>query len=140
MLIYKSLHIIAMVAWFAGLFYLPRLFVYHSEADDTISQERFKVMERRLFHGIMNPAAVATVIFGCILIYYNASYYILVSWMHFKLLLVGILLAYHAMCGYFVRQFKINKNTKSSKFYRLYNEIPTVLLIGIVMLVVVKPN
>lgn len=139
MLIYKALHIIAMVAWFAGLFYLPRLFVYHTEADDKISQERFKVMERRLFYGIMNPAAVATVIFGCILIYYNASYYMLVSWMHFKLFLVILLLAYHFICGCFVRQFKFNKNTKSSKFYRIYNEIPTLLLISIVMLVVVKP-
>lgn len=140
MLIYKSLHIIAMVAWFAGLFYLPRLFVYHAEADDTISKERFKIMERRLFYGIMNPAAVATVIFGLILIYYNASYYMLVSWMHFKLFLVAILLIYHAICWYFIRQFKLNQNSKSSKFYRFYNEIPTLLLISIVMLVVIKPS
>jgi len=140
MLIYKALHIIAMVAWFAGLFYLPRLFVYHSDAKDTISQERFKIMERRLFYGIMNPAAVATVIFGLVLIYYNLSYYMLVSWMHYKFLLVILLLVYHASCGYFVRQFKLNKNSKSSKFYRIYNELPTLLLIGIVMLVVVKPS
>lgn len=140
MLVYKALHIIAMVAWFAGLFYLPRLFVYHSEANDTISQERFKVMERRLFYGIMNPAAVATVIFGLILIYYNVSYYMLVSWMHIKLFLVVLLLAYHSICGYFVRQFRLNKNSKSSKFYRIYNEIPTLLLISIVLLVVVKPS
>lgn len=140
MLIYKSLHIIAMVAWFAGLFYLPRLFVYHADARDSISDERFKIMERRLYLGIMNPAAILTVLFGVILLCYNPSYYFLVTWMHIKLLLVLFLIIYHVWCGYFVRQFKLNKNSKTSKFYRFYNEIPTLILIGIVMLVVIKPS
>ncbi len=140
MLIYKALHIIAMVAWFAGLFYLPRLFVYHADATDKISQERFKIMERRLYKGIMNPAAVATLLFGSILLSYNPSYYFLVNWMYIKLFLVVLLIMYHILCGYFVRQFNLNKNQKTSKFYRIYNEIPTLLLIGIVILVVVKPS
>lgn len=140
MLTYKALHIIAMVAWFAGLFYLPRLFVYHADTIDKISLDRFKIMERRLFYGIMNPAAVATILFGSMLLHYNPSYYFLAKWMYIKLFLVAILLIYHILCGYYVRQFSSNNNHKTAKFYRIYNEIPTLLLIGIVMLVVVKPN
>lgn len=139
MLIIKALHLIAMVAWFAGLFYLPRLFVYHADAKDNISLERFNVMERRLFYAIMYPAAVLTTVFGGLLITYNPHYYLQVGWMQAKLALVGVLWAYHFICGYFVRQFVGNKNVRSSRFYRVFNEVPTLLLIGIVFLVVMKP-
>lgn len=139
MLYVKAIHIIAMVAWFAGLFYLPRLFVYHVDAHDDISLDRFKVMERRLFYGIMNPAAVITLLFGFDLVHYNTNYYLHAPWMQAKFLLVIFLIVYHVSCGYFVRIFKLDKNTKSSKFYRFYNEVPTLLLIAIVLLVVVKP-
>ncbi len=139
MMIIKALHIIALVAWFAGLFYLPRLFVYHADANDTISIERFKIMERRLYYAIMWPAAVLTTIFGVWLITYNWHYYLSVSWMHVKLALVFVLWGYHLVCGHFVRQFALNKNNYGHRFYRFFNEVPTLLLIGIVLLVVVKP-
>lgn len=139
MLIYKSIHIIAMVAWFAGLFYLPRLFVYHADAEDKISQERFKVMERRLFYAIMTPAAIVTAIFGFILLYANIDYYLEANWMHAKMILVAVLASYHILCGYYVYQFKHNKNRRNSKFFRFYNEVPTLLLITIVLLAVVRP-
>ena len=138
MLIVKSFHIIAMVAWFAGLFYLPRLFVYHADATDNIGIERFKVMERRLYYAITWPAAVLTTVFGIWLITYNFSYYLQAGWMHMKLFLVGLLWAYHLVCGHFVKQFISDRNTRGSRFYRLFNEIPTLLLIGIVFLVVLK--
>ncbi len=139
MLIIKALHIIAMVAWFAGLFYLPRLFVYHADAHDQISIERFKIMERRLYYGITWPAAVMTTLFGIWLVTYNVHYYLAVHWMHAKLGLVVFLWGYHVLCGHFLRQFARDENTRGQRFYRMYNEIPTVLLIGIVLLVVVKP-
>lgn len=140
MLIIKALHIISMVAWFAGLFYLPRLFVYHAEATDLISLERFNVMERRLYYAITWPAAVLTTVFGVWLVMYNSHYYFSAGWMHAKLGLVILLWAYHLVCGYFVRQFARGSNTRGHKFYRVFNEVPTLLLIGIVLLVVVKPN
>jgi len=139
MLYIKALHIIAMVAWFAGLFYLPRLFVYHSEAHDTISLERFKIMERRLYKGIMWPAGIMTTIFGVWLITYMPRYYLIAGWMHAKLTLVVILWAYHVCCGRMVRLFAQGKNTHTSKFYRVFNELPTLFLISIVILVVVRP-
>jgi len=139
MLIIKALHIIAMVAWFAGIFYLPRLFVYHAEARDAISIERFKVMEFRLMYAIATPAALLTTIFGSWLIFYNRQYYLNVGWMQAKLILVCMLWLYHVTCGYFVKQFAGDNNKRTSKFYRLFNEIPTLLLIGIVLLVVIKP-
>ncbi|MCX7116493.1 MAG: CopD family protein [Legionellales bacterium] len=139
MLIIKALHIIAMVAWFAGLFYLPRLFVYHSECVDSLSIERFKVMERRLYYGITWPAALFTTSFGISLLLSQPKYYAHAHWMHAKLGLVVFLWAYHLMCGHFLKRFAATKNKLTSKFYRPFNEIPTVLLIGIVMLAVVKP-
>ena len=138
MLTYKALHIIAMVAWFAGLFYLPRLFVYHADAHDPISVERFKIMERRLLYGIMWPAGLVTTGLGLWLLSYNPQYYLSVTWMHEKLGLVGLLWLYHVACGVFVKQFKNERNTRSSRFYRVFNEAPTLLLIGIVFLVVLK--
>ena len=139
MLIIKALHIISMVAWFAGLFYLPRLFVYHAEAIDSISLDRFKVMERRLYFAITWPAALLTTGFGLWLVAYNYEYYLKAGWFHAKFALVVLLWIYHLLCGHFVKRFAANKNDRKAYFFRLFNEIPTVLLIGIVLLVVIKP-
>lgn len=140
MLIIKAFHIISMVAWFAGLFYLPRLFVYHVDASDITSQLRFCVMERRLYYAIMCPAAILTLVFGFWLMTYNMQYYLGAAWMHGKLGLVLLLGVFHVFCGYCVRQFARGRNTYTSRFYRILNEIPTVGLIVIVLLVVVKPG
>ncbi len=134
-----SLHIIAVIAWFAGLFYLPRLFVYHAQTQDEISLERFKVMERRLYKAIMVPAMLASVFFGIWLLVLNPDYYLKAGWMHAKLLFVVLLIGYHHVCGYYVRKFSNNQNTKSHYYYRVFNEIPTVILISIVFLAEVKP-
>lgn len=138
MLYVKAFHIIAMVAWFAGLFYLPRLFVYHAESNDAISLERFKVMERRLYYGITWPAGIVTTLLGIWLVSYNPNYYLKAGWMHGKLTLVLLLWGYHMLCGYYLKRFARNNNRKSARFFRVYNELPTLLLIGIVLLVVVK--
>jgi len=139
-LICKALHIIAMVAWFAGLFYLPRLFVYHVDAHDEISLQRFKIMEYRLYYAISWPAAVFTTGLGLGLMSANFSYYLHSGWMLAKLWLVALLWVYHLLCGYFLHAFAHDRNTNSAKFYRLFNEVPTLLLAGIVILVIVKPN
>ena len=139
MLLIKALHIIAMVAWFAGLFYLPRLFVYHADAQDKISLERFMIMERRLFYAIMWPAAFLTTLFGIWLISYNTLYYLTAGWMHCKLVLVLLLWSYHVYCGHVIKQFAHGNNKRKARFFRIMNEIPTLLLIGIVLLVVMKP-
>ena len=136
----KALHLIAMVAWFAGLFYLPRLFVYHATADDTVSIERFKVMEYRLYYFIMLPAALLTVIFGFILFSFSAAYYSQAMWMHIKLILVCLLIIFHGYCGKLLKDFKHDKNKHSSLFYRCFNEFPTLLLIVIVILAEVQPG
>lgn len=138
MLYVKAFHIIAMVAWFAGMFYLPRLFVYHTDATDEISVSRFKIMERRLYYGITWPAALLTTVLGLWLLSYNPSYYLKAGWMHAKLSLVLLLWVYHLMCGHYLKAFAQDRNAKSSRFFRIYNELPTLLLIGIVLLVVVK--
>ncbi|AUH73102.1 protoporphyrinogen oxidase HemJ [Legionella sainthelensi] len=139
MLYVKAFHIIAMVAWFAGLFYLPRLFVYHADTHDAISLNRFKTMERRLYYGITWPAALLTTILGLWLLSYNPGYYLKAAWMHAKLGLVVVLWTYHLLCGHYYKAFTEDKNKKSTRFFRIYNELPTLLLIGIVILVVVKP-
>ncbi|CEK10639.1 protoporphyrinogen oxidase HemJ [Legionella hackeliae] len=139
MLTIKAFHIIAMVAWFAGLFYLPRLFVYHAQTSDRISLERFKIMERRLYYGITWPAGIVTTVLGLALLLYNPSYYLKAGWMHAKLGLVVVLWIYHLACGHFRQQFVKGKNTKTATFYRIFNELPTLFLIVIVLLVVVKP-
>ncbi|KTC86736.1 protoporphyrinogen oxidase HemJ [Legionella brunensis] len=139
MLTIKAFHIIAMVAWFSGLFYLPRLFVYHAQTTDNISLERFKIMERRLYYGITWPSAIITTALGLILLTYDPSYYLKAGWMHAKLGLVFLLWIYHLCCGYFRKQFSEEKNIRTSKFYRFFNELPTLFLMGIVLLVVVKP-
>lgn len=135
----KALHIIAMVTWFAGLFYLPRLFVYHSMTTDAVSHERFKIMERKLYFGIMTPGAILTILFGGWLISYQPTFYLHQLWMQIKLDAVLALLIFHLYCGKIYFNFKHNNNHHSHVFYRWINEIPTVLLIVIVILVVVKP-
>ncbi|QEY51531.1 protoporphyrinogen oxidase HemJ [Legionella longbeachae] len=140
MLYVKAFHIIAMVAWFAGLFYLPRLFVYHADTHDVISLNRFKIMERRLYYGITWPAALLTTLLGLWLISYNPGYYLKEGWMHAKLGLVVVLWAYHLLCGHYYKAFAEDENKKSARFFRIYNELPTLLLIGIVILVVAKPQ
>lgn len=139
MLIIKALHVIAMVAWFAGLFYLPRLFVYHAEAQDKMSIGRFEIMERRLYYGIMWPAAVFTTVWGLLMIGYLPEYYLKAGWMHAKLSLVILLWIYHLMCGYYCKLFARGYNKRSSFFYKVFNEVPTILLVLIVLLVMVKP-
>lgn len=139
MLWVKAFHIIALVTWFAGLFYLPRLFVYHADASDAISDERFKIMERRLYYGITTPGGIATTIFGLWLLSYNMQAYMQMGWMHAKLSLIVLLWLYHLGCGHYRKAFARNANKKSSTFFRVFNEAPTLLLISIVILVVVKP-
>lgn len=139
MLWFKAFHIIAMVAWFAGLFYLPRLFVYHADCHDDISQQRFKVMERRLYFGIMWPAALLTTLLGLAVVAYASDYYLTQVWFHWKLTFVLFLWIYHGCCGYFVKSFRKDMNQRSSSFYRVWNEVPTIILIIIVLLVVLKP-
>jgi putative membrane protein len=136
MLWVKSFHVIFMVTWFAGLFYLPRLFVYHAMSEDPTSIERFKVMERKLFYGIMTPGALITVALGlCLWLGYGFTG----GWMHAKFALVLVLIAYHAYCGKLLVDFKHDRNTRSHVFYRWFNEFPVILLIAIVVLVIVKP-
>ncbi len=138
MLYIKAVHIIAMVAWFAGLFYIPRLFVYHADATDSLSLARFKIMEKRLYYGITWPAALLTTICGLALLSYNWNYYLKAGWMHGKLTLVFLLWIYHLSCGHYRKLFAVDANKKSATFFRFFNELPTLLLIGIVLLVVVK--
>ena len=136
MLWIKSLHIIFVVAWFAGLFYLPRLFVYHAQSTDVASIERFKVMERKLYRGIMTPSMVLTLVFGT---WMWLGYGFGGHWLYAKLVLVGLLVGYHFWLGRLARDFAADANRRSHVFYRWINEIPLVLLAAIVVLVVVKP-
>jgi putative membrane protein len=137
MLWIKSLHIIFMVTWFAGLFYLPRLFVYHSLATDAISIERFKLMERKLFFGIMTPGAVLTIVFG---LWLWLGYGISGGWLYAKLALVAILVVHHVWLGKLMLDFRHDRNRHGHRFYRWVNEIPALpVLIGAVLLVVFKP-
>jgi putative membrane protein len=137
MLWVKSFHIIFMVTWFAGLFYLPRLFVYHALASDAPSIERFKVMERKLYWGIMTPGAVLTIIFGLWLWlgWFRGSS----SWLHAKIALVALLVGYHLWCGTLLRDFAAGRNARSHVWFRWFNEFPVLVLIATVLLVVFKP-
>ena len=142
-LLFKSIHLIAVISWMAGLLYLPRLFVYHSGAvknnksADLIST--FKVMERRLFIYIINPAMIASWIFGALLIHSVGIDNLNTFWLQLKLLFVGILTIYHFFLFQCLKKFAENTNSYSSKFYRIINEIPTILLILIILVVVFKP-
>ena len=134
----KAFHVIAVIAWMAGMLYLPRLFVYHCETPKgSIQSETFKIMERRLLKAIINPAMGATWILGLVLIWQGG--WIASGWLHAKILLVLILSGVHGMLSRFVRDFAQDRNTRPVKFYRMINEVPTVLMIGIVILVIVKP-
>jgi putative membrane protein len=128
-----------MVTWFAGLFYLPRLFVYHAMSEDEISNQRFKIMERKLFYGIMNPGAVLTIGFGAWMLMKNWDAYMIGYWMHLKLGLVLLLVFYHIWCGLILKEFKEDRNTRSHIWYRWFNEAPVLALVAIVILVTVKP-
>ncbi len=139
MLWIKAFHIISMVTWFAGLFYLPRLFVYHAMTKDEVSHERFKVMEKKLFWGIMTPSLIATFVFGIWMAVSNWDIYKTQGWLHAKLFLVVLLVVYHKLCKLYMRRFAENQNTKSHVYFRWFNEAPAVILIAIVILAVVKP-
>ena len=137
MLWVKALHVIFMVTWFAGLFYLPRLFVYHAETRDETSHERFLVMERKLF-AIMTIGALLTALFGVWLI--AAWHWPLTErWLQIKLLLVAALIAYHLYCAQLVKRFKLQQNVHSGVFYRWFNEFPALILIAVVLLAVLRP-
>ena len=140
MLWLKALHLIFMVTWFAGLFYLPRLYVYHAMSDDPISNDRFKVMERKLFFGIMTPGMIITFVFGIwMLVDYAWALYSASGWLHAKLALLALLLVYHYYCGVWLFDFKHDRNRHSHIFYRWMNEVPVLFLVGIIILAVVKP-
>ncbi len=134
----KAFHLMAVVSWFAGLFYLPRLFVYHAMSEDQISRERFKIMERKLYRGIMTPAAIATLVFGLWMLHLNSAL-LAMGWIKAKLVLIMLLIIYHGFCGYFVRQFAADCNTRSHVFFRVFNELPVLALIAIILLAVLKP-
>ncbi len=135
----KALHIIAMVCWFAGLFYLPRLFVYHVLSDDAPSQARFALMQRKLYRGIMWPSMVATWVLGLLILSINPSIYMQQGWMHAKLTLVVLLSAYHLWCGLIRTRLLTNPHYRSHVYFRWFNEVPVFFLVAIVVLVVVKP-
>ncbi len=138
MLWLKAFHIIFVVTWFAGLFYLPRLFLYHATATDAQSHQRFVVMEKRLF-GIMTIGGTLAVVFGISMVV-AAPGYMQFGWLHVKLALVGLLIGYHIWCRELLIALREGRNSHGQGWYRLFNEIPTVLLIGIVVLAVVKPS
>lgn len=140
----KALHVISVIAWMAGLLYLPRLFVYHTDAEpDSQQSETFKIMERRLYRGIMTPAMLASWIFGLWLVLgfgavswdWSAGW----GWVWVKALFVLMLSGYHGLLGRYLRYFANDKNTKSSRYFRMINEIPTLLMVGIVIFVIVRP-
>jgi len=135
-LVLKATHIIFMVTWFAGIFYLPRLFVYHAMSNDAISLERFKVMERKLFYGIMTPGGLITLITG---IWLWLGWGFVGVWIHIKVALVFVLVIYHVWCGVILVQFKNDANKKSHVWFRWFNEFPVVILVAVVFLVVLKP-
>ena len=139
-LLFKSLHLIAVISWMAGLLYLPRIFVYHVEnLEKKETTEIFETMERKLYFYIMRPAMIATWFFGIILIYINGLDVLSQLWMHIKLGLVVLLTIYHEYLGACLKSLKLNTNKKTSKFFRIINEVPTILLIFIIFIVIFKP-
>ena len=134
----KALHIVSVVCWFAGLFYLPRLFVYHAQSEDNISRDRFVVMERKLYRFIMGPAMIAAFAFGIWMLILSPGF-LSQGWLHAKLTLVILLTGYHHMCGANVKRFARGDNTRSHTYFRWFNEVPVLMLLGIVILVVLKP-
>ena len=138
-LLFKSLHLIAVISWMAGLLYLPRIFVYHSEASHDSQKNIFKTMEKKLYNYIMMPAMFVSWVFGILLIQNLGFSVFTETWMQIKIILVTALTYYHFLLGKYLSEFATNNNYKSSKFYRIINEVPTLLLIGIIFIVVFKP-
>ena len=138
-LLFKSLHLIAVISWMAGLLYLPRIFVYHSEANDTSQKTVFKTMERKLYNYIMMPAMMLSWLFGVLLIHSLSFSVFLELWMQIKIISVVILTYYHFTLGKYLNDFAIDNNQKSPKFFRIYNEIPTIILIVVIFIVIFKP-
>lgn len=140
MLWFKALHLIFMVTWFAGLFYLPRLFVYHTMSEDQISIDRFKIMERKLYYGIATPGAILTILFGLGIIFsVGWKIYMSMLWFHIKLGLLILLVVYHIYCGKLLNDFKHDRNTHSHVWYRWFNEVPVIFLVAIVFLAILRP-
>ncbi|NQV70635.1 MAG: CopD family protein [Pseudohongiella sp.] len=140
MLWVKAFHIIAVVCWFSGLFYLPRLFVYHAMSEDQLSKDRFVIMERKLFWGITTPSAIATILLGSWLLIANSSYFMAWWWMQVKLALVALTLVYHGYCWWHMQRLREDSSRRTHVFFRIFNELPVFMLIGIVILIVVKPT
>ncbi|GAA4106881.1 protoporphyrinogen oxidase HemJ [Zhongshania borealis] len=138
MLWLKAFHIIALICWFAGIFYLPRLFVYHAMSDDQATRDQLKIMERKLYR-FVSPFAILTVVFGLLMIYQQPSYYLHAGWLQLKLAFVAGLIAYHLYCGHLVRIFANDQNQRQHVFYRWFNEAPVFALFAIVLLAVLKP-
>jgi len=129
-----------MVTWFSGLFYLPRLFVYHAMSDDEISIDRFKVMEKKLFYGIATPGGLLTIIFGfCLLVSNGMTSYSGQLWLSLKMILIAVLVLYHIYCFSLLQDFKYNRNKHTHIWYRWFNEVPVLILVGIILLAVIKP-
>ena len=138
-LLFKSLHLIAVISWMAGLLYLPRIFVYHSEASHESQKDVFKIMEKKLYNYIMMPAMLLSWLFGVLLIHSLGFTVFAELWMQIKTVLVVILTYYHFLLGKYLNDFSINSNKKTSKFFRIVNEVPTIILIVVVFVVVFKP-
>ncbi|MFW5451173.1 MAG: protoporphyrinogen oxidase HemJ [Methylophagaceae bacterium] len=140
MLWVKAFHIIFVITWFSALFYLPRLFVYHAMCDDRAGSERFKVMERKLYRGIMTPSAILTLVFGSwLLSFYTIEQLSVMYWLYIKLILVALLIGYHLYCGHLLKRFNNDANQRSHVFYRWFNELPVLILIAVIILAIVKP-
>ena len=138
-LLFKALHLITAIAWFSGLFYLPRLFVYHADTTDAEGRERFKTMEKRLLKMIMTPAMVATLVFGLTLFALRFATDAALFWVWLKLIVVMMLVGYHFCCAHYVARFAADRNEKSTRFFRFFNEGPTIALILIIVLAVFRP-
>ena len=138
-LLFKSLHLIAVISWMAGLLYLPRIFVYHSEADHESQKKIFKIMEKKLYNYIMMPAMLLSWLFGILLIHSLGFQILLELWMQIKTIAIIILTYYHFTLRKYLNDFAIENNKKTSKFFRIYNEIPTILLIVVIFVVIFKP-
>ena len=138
-LLFKSLHLIAVISWMAGLLYLPRIFVYHSEAEDESQKTIFKTMEKKLYNYIMMPAMLLSWLFGILLIHSLGLNVFSEFWMQLKTILVVILTIYHFLLGKYLNDFAIENNSKTSRFYRIINEVPTIILIVVVFVVIFKP-
>ena len=135
----KALHLISVVAWFAGLFYLPRLFVYHAMTEDEAGKERFKIMERKLYRGIMDPMSIAVFVFGAWLVIDNWNFYVQQTWFWIKIGFVFLLYGYHGYCGRLLRTFANDENERSHTFYRWFNEAPLIALVVITLMVIARP-